>query len=339
MRKLIELSRPFALGIICGIFVLTSVVTGDEPSAASLAFTVDDPVVREARTLMDGGNFRAAEELLHRDLDQASGVAKQARLELLEIMARVRYEYSLKPAQLLKKLQVAIPTTTEADRDRWVAESRARTRLIDGELVYFRREPQNIFLFSREAQQRRAAAGKQTTSAAWPLVNHLAKVVAAGEQSSTAEVVPVQHRITHTLTIRPGHPAIKPGAIVRVWLPFAQEYRQQRDVKLISASPEPKLVAPPAMDGSPVTGGAQRTVYFEQVIENTQQPLVFTEQLEFVSYAYYPKLDEKQVMPLPSDWNGADLGERLPHIVFDQEIVAKTREIVGQETIRCGKPA
>ncbi len=163
-------------------------------------------------------------------------------------------------------------------------------------------------------------------------MQHLAEVVAAGEVADSPEVVPVRHRITHTLTIRPTHPAIKPGALVRVWLPFAQEYRQQRDIKLVKADPEPKTIAPGAVDGSRVTGGAQRTVYFEQTIEDVARPLVFSEVIEFTSFAYYPKLDEQKAVGLPMDWNGAYLNERPPHLVFDPAIVAKTREIVGQET-------
>ena len=40
----------------------------------------------------------------------------------------------------------------------------------------------------------------------------------------------------------------------------------------------------------------------------------------------------QRVETLPASWDGAYLGERLPHIVFDPAIVAKTHEIIGQET-------
>ncbi len=96
--------------------------------------------------------------------------------------------------------------------------------------------------------------------------------------------------------------------------------------------PEPKTIAPNAVDGDPVTGGAQRTVYFEHTIEDPTKPLEFTEVIEFTSFAYYPKLSEQQALPLPNNWKEACLGERPPHIVFDPEIVAKTNEIIGQET-------
>ena len=334
MANKLKSCRIVLLCLVCmlSVIALWSPARADEPTAASLAYTTQDAVVREARGLVDQGKFREAEELLRRDLATQATEIKQARAEMLEIIARVRFEYSLKPESLLKKLQLVIPAATPEELQRWSEQSRARTRTIDGQLYYFRREPQNIFIFSAEAQQRRAAAGKHAAKADWPLVEHLAQVVAAGEQSDRPEVVPVRHHITHTLKIKPGHPAIKTGAKVRVWLPFAQEYRQQRDVKLLSATPEPKAITPNAVDGATVTGGAQRTIYFEQTIEDVQRPLVFTEVIEFISYAYYPKLDEQRAEALPSTWNGAYLGQRLPHIVFDPAIEAKTREIIGSET-------
>lgn len=326
-------SRVSATVLALAMTILTSaILRADEPTGASIAYTIKDQVISQSREFIEQGKFSEAEALLRRDLPSVSGDAQVARTELLEIIARVRYEYSLKPDGLLKKLQLTIPTATAEDVQAWSNESRARTRLIDGQLFYFRREPQNIFLFSNAARQRRAAVGKHMTSTPSPLLQHLVQVVETGERSSTPEVVPVRHRITHTLKIRAGHPAIRPGAVVRVWLPFAQEYRQQRDVKLISASPEPKIVAPNAVDGRNVSGGAQRTIYFEQLVSSAEQPLVFSEVIEFNSFAYYPKLDEQRVVSLPSDWNGAYLGERLPHIVFDPEIVAKTQEIISQES-------
>ena len=288
---MIAVSKWFGSFLTVLLITPWCVTSADEPTGASLAFTSQDPTIVQARELFNQGAFAKAETLLHRDLESQSDTPKRAREELLEIMRRVRYEYSLKPDDLLKKLQAVMPTTRQQMQS-WSKESRARTRTIDGELFYFRREPQNIFLFSPAAQQCRADAGKQPAKDGWSLAKHLLQVIEAGENSTTPEVMPAPHRITHTLKIRPGHPAIKPGAVVRVWLPFAQEYRQQRNVKLVRTTPEPKTVAPNAVDGAKVTGGAQRTVYFQQTIEDIKQPLVFTEVIEFTSYAYYPKLDE-----------------------------------------------
>lgn len=303
-----------------------------EPSGASLAFTSRDPVVLQALDLVNNGKFSEAETLLAANTNGAAVEALQARAEAAEIIRRVRVEYSLDAAGLLQKVKKTIPDATASEVERWATESRARYRMIDGRKLYFRREPQNIFLFSKAAAKRRAQAGNAPAGQTWKLTNHLQAVVAAAEQSGKVEVEPVHYLVTHTLTLRSNAPGVQAGSLVRAWLPFAQEYRQQRDVKLISASPEPKLIAPSAVDGNPVGGGAQRTVYFEQRVTDPTQPIEFKLVFEYTASAYYPKLDEAKVQPLPADWNGAYLGERLPHIAFTPEIRKEVARIIGKET-------
>ena len=306
-----------------------------EPSAASLAFTSTDSKVIAGRRMLDAGEFKRAEALLvARDANEpsVSMEAVRAREELVDIIGRIRFEYSLDAEGLLAKIKKSIPDATAEDVERWAQESGARFRMIDGSKFFFRREPQNIFIFNEDAKKRRAAAGREPNSEKWPLTQHLAAIVAEAERTGQAEVLPVKHRVTHTITIRKNHPAIKPGAKVRVWMPLAQEYRQQRDVKLISTSPEATLVAPSAIEGNPVAGAAQRTVYFEKTIADVNAPLVFKEVFEYTSFAYYPQLDEAKVEPLPADWNGASLNEREPHIVFAPAIREQVAAIVGDET-------
>lgn len=302
-----------------------------EPTAAATAFTSADPVVRQARQLMDTGQFKSAEDLLAAPERNADAAARQARVEMTEILRRVRREYSLDAAGLLAKIRKSVPDATAEEMERWAQQSQVRFRIIDGQKFYFRREPQNIFLFCDEAKKRRAQAGN-APGPKWPLVKHLAAVVAEAERTGAAEVLPIKHRFTHTLTIHAPHPALKPGAQVRVWLPYPQKYRQQRDVKLISASPEPRLIAPNAVEGHPVGGGAQRTIYFEQTVRDPAQPLAFTVVVEYTSYAYHPHLDPQQVAPLPADWQGAYLGERPPHLVFPPALREQVATLVGRET-------
>jgi len=304
----------------------------DEPPAASLAFTSLDSKVLRAREMLTAGDFKQAEDFLAAKEPSTSMEALRAREELVDIIARIRFEYSLDAEGLLAKVRKSIPDATAAEVARWAEASGARFRMIDGQKLYFRREPQNIFLFSQDAQMRRKQAGRATSAPRWPLTKHLAEIIAEADRSEAVEVLPVKHRVTHTITIRNNHPAIKPGATVRVWMPLAQEYRQQRNVKLISTSPEATLIAPSAIEGNPVSGAAQRTVYFEQKIADVNAPLVFKEVFEYTSFAYYPKLDESKVEPLPANWNGASLNERAPHIVFDPAILEQVVAIVGDET-------
>ncbi|HZQ47251.1 MAG TPA: transglutaminase domain-containing protein [Verrucomicrobiae bacterium] len=306
--------------------------TAFEPPAASLAFISDDPLVLQALDLVKSGKYKEAEALLAGGNGKTGPTVLRARSETLELIRRIRFEYSLDAAGLLEKVKKSVPDATAGEVDRWAADSLARYRMIDGQKFFFRREPQNIFIFSEEAKKRREQAGNAPPEPKWKLVDHLKAIADEAERTGRVEVQPVHHKLTHTLTIRANTPGVKTGSLVRVWLPYPQEYRQQRNVKLISASPEPKLIAPNAVDGNPVTGGAQRSVYFEQRVADPAKPLEFKLVVDYVSLAYYPKLDEAKVQPLPTEWNGAFLGERLPHIVFTPGIRGQVAAIIGQET-------
>lgn len=303
-----------------------------EPPAASAAFTSKDTVVRKALALMDSGKFQKAEALLRSTDRPGDTEALRARGEALEIIRRTRIEYSLDAPGLLAKVRRSVPDATAREVERWAKDSAARYRVIDGKKLYFRREPQNIFLFCAEAKARRAKAGKAPAEPNWKLTDHLRAVVEEAERTGQIEVHPVRHRITVTLTLRPNTPGVKAGSQARVWLPFPQEYRQQRDVKLISASPEPKLIAPNAIDGNPVGGAPQRTIYMEQQVADPGQAMEFKEVFEYTCFAYYPRLEEAKVQPLPADWNGACLGERPPHIVFTPALRRQAARIIGGET-------
>lgn len=306
--------------------------SASEPTAASLAFTSPDPVVLQALNFMKSGKFREAETLLSANTDHVASEALRARSETLEIIRRTRFEYSLDAEELLAKVRKSVPDATAKEVEQWARDSQARYRLIDGQKFFFRREPQNIFLFSKAAQKRRAKAGNAPTDPKWKLTDHLKAIVDEAEQTGRVEVQPVHHKVAYTLTIKSNTPGVKAGSLARVWLPYPQEYRQQHDVKIINASPGPKMIAPNAVDGNPVSQAAQRTVYFEQEISDPARPMEFKLTFEYTSFAYYPRLEATKVEPLPPDWNGASLGERPPHLVFTPEIRKQVAGIIGKET-------
>ena len=303
-----------------------------EPPGASAAFTSQDPVVLKALALVNSGKFRQAGILLNASDRDGSAEAFRARFEVLEIIRRTRYEYSLDAAGLLAKVKKSVPDATAAEVERWANDSRARYRMIDDQKLYFRREPSNIFLFSEEAKARRAKAGNAPPEPKWKLTDHLKAVVAEAEKTGQVEVLPVRHRITYTVTLKPNTPGIKAGSLMQAWLPYPQEYRQQRDVKLISVSPRITALAPKAVEGNPLGGSAQRTIYFEQDVTDPATPMEFKEVFEYKSFAYYPRLDAAKVESLPVDWKGACLGERPPHIVFTPAFRSQAASIVGGET-------
>jgi transglutaminase-like putative cysteine protease len=286
------------------------------PTGASAAWTSEDPILVQARDLLARGRLAEAEELL------GDGKATQ-RAEMRQIIDRFRREYSLDESGFLAKLRRSVPDVTPADLRRWREAGQLQHRVIDGRVMYFRREPSNLFRFCPEAISRRAPQEPKPSS--WKLVDHLAKVIAEAETSGKTEVVPIKHRITYTLTIPqlPSDIAMnESGSMLRVWLPFAQEYRQQKDVKLVSTSPAAKLVAE---NGSP-----HRTIFFEVPLK-TRDAREFQAVFEYASCAYYPMLSASLAKPLPADWGDQYLGERPPHIVFTPELRQTVKQIIDDE--------
>ncbi|MBU6309458.1 MAG: transglutaminase-like domain-containing protein [Planctomycetes bacterium] len=299
--------------------------------AASRAFTSDDPVVVAARALLESGDLADVERMVDAAASEGDDIDSGARAELLELARRVRHDYAVDEQGLLAAVRTVVPDATTDEVSAWVAEARLASRVIDGRRLLHRRASQNLFLFSARARGRRDAL-KPPQTAPWSLVDHAKAAAAEAARTGSDRVLPVQHRVTHTITIPATHPAIKPGVRVQAWLPFPQETHLQREVRLVEAGPgEPHVAAAGRLD--PVSEGClQRSLYLEAVVADPPRPLVFREVFEFVSYAFCPTLDESRAAPLPADWGDAFLGERPPHIVFTPEIRRQVAEIVGEET-------
>lgn len=307
-------------------------------TGASLAWTSQDPVVAEARALINKGALKEAESLLDSNAQAPGADAARAREETREIIRRIRREFAQDIDGLVAKLTNAIPDVTAADVDRWRAQGDVICRELDGRIMYFIREPGGILRFSSEAKERRDKHAAQTGAVAAAargtdnkLHGHLQQVIEAARKTGKTEVLPIRHRIEYSLTVKPDRPGAKAGSLVRCWLPFPQEYRQQKDVKLIRTSPAEHTVAPNAVDSGCIGGAPQRTVYMERKIDDPSKPVVFEEAFEYVSYAYYPQLSDEQAKPQRGSVDPIYLAERPPHIVFTPEIKAAVDRLVGDE--------
>jgi transglutaminase-like putative cysteine protease len=316
-----------------------------EPTAASIAWTSDDPVVVQARGLIKQGQLTEAEKLLKRDDPSASEDAKIARQETIEIIHRLRIDYSLSATDLLKRLRQRGDAAVSAEQlEQWRKDGGVQWRMIDGQVAYFRREPANMNRFCAPYKEQVAGRHRAGVDAAadrdaaakpgeWRLVDHLQRVADEAERTGQPYVLPVKMHVKFTVTIPAEAKGMKPGSLVRAWLPYPQEYgKRQYDVKLISASPSSPQIAPPAKGEHPMSGAPQRTAYFEARVSDPVKPVVFTEVFEYTCQSYYPQLDEAKALPLPADYRDGNLGERLPHIAFTPELKAKVAEIIGGET-------
>jgi transglutaminase-like putative cysteine protease len=336
MKKMFRTPKSRVRYLLLGLSMTATIASvpparadGTPPSGAAKAFTSTDPVVVQARGLYADGHFADAERLIQA---APAGGDADGRTDMLEVIRRRRMEYSLDEVGLLAKVRRALPDATAADVQRWIAAGDVQTRTIDGKVCIFSREPQNLFLFGQEAKRLKADRQPPAAVGGWTLEEHLGRVVAEAERTGKTEVTPVKHRVTFTLTVPAGTKGIKAGSVLKVWLPMVQEYRQQRDVKLLGTTPSYTLLAPTAVDGHPIAGTPQRTVYFEKTVEDPAKDQVFRTEFEYTSYAYYPVLSDEKARPVPADFPSEYLAERPPHIVFTPEVKALAAQIVGTET-------
>ncbi len=302
--------------VVAGFVATVRAAPPSEPDRAD--------ILARAQAATDDGRFAEAERLLQGLVADPNAPVTDEFATALEVLRRIRLDYALTPEQLLAKVRSSIPDITADDLERWRAQGALQYRRIDGEVRYFAREPGNLFRFGEEALKRRVPPFKPAGE--FDLPRHVAQLLEEAPDDPNGFVHPLRHQVRYELRIKPGHPRLRPGAKVRAWLPFPQEYRQQRDVRLVRTEPAGGVAAP--------SGIAQRTVYFEQTITDPNQPPRFAAEFEFTTSAYVPQLDPNAVQPYEqrSAVYMDNISERPPHIWFRPELRAVVKEIVGPET-------
>lgn len=306
------------------MLLCVSIAVGDGRDALPRSVSTD------IETAIEDGRFELARQLIAQ-YERTGDASTQDFLAVQsEIMRRIRYDYALDRDAVLAKLKKSIPNLTVGDIERWREQETLQHRIIDGDVRYFRREPSNLFRFCPEARERAGIGSRmndaESDQSRFSLADHVVGLIKEAADGDNPIIHPLRHRVRYALTVPPDHPRVRKGASVRCWLPFPQEYRQQNQVRLISNSTEFKTLAP--------NGSAHRTAYFEQTIESDGQALEYWIEVEFVTAAYCPNLNDKSAKPIESA--DASLDEfdqpREPHIPINDEIRSLAKSIVGDET-------
>lgn len=316
-------------------------------ATARPSFAETKAQLQAAKELIAKGEFREAKKLLKPAVDPAEPVTSQAAITL-EILDRTRADFPHDEAEITKQLRESIPDVKETEVEAWRDAGVLQSKEIDGEHRYFRNAAANLFRLSKEARERREKTPEEEKR--FDLNGLIGELNTIAKTADTPAIYPVKHHVTYSLTLKEGNPRLKPGAKVRAWLPFPQAYRiQQTDVKLLKPelneqeyqdrldrrTPEPitvdsikqgVLLSPPS--------APQRTIYFEQMVDDKGTPPKFVAEYEFTTYAYVPTLDLELVKPYDeeSDEYIEFTSQRAPHIVFTSEVKKVVKEIVGDET-------
>ncbi|MFM9025946.1 MAG: hypothetical protein ACKON7_11515, partial [Planctomycetaceae bacterium] len=102
--------------------------------------------------------------------------------------------------QVAGAVRGVIPDATDDEIATWIGEARLASRTIDGRRMLHARSLQNLLLFSPQARGRRDAV-KPPAPATWSLAAHVKAVRAEAARTGSDHVLPVRHRVTHTLTV------------------------------------------------------------------------------------------------------------------------------------------
>jgi hypothetical protein len=302
-------------------FLLLTCVAGTTVLGGRLTAKDSDSNDATLKALIDAGKYSEAEDILRKQVADPAAPITDGPAVQLEVLRRTRQDFRLTNADVLAEIRKGIPDATQQDVDRWRESGDLQSRTIDGEPRYFTRAVSNLFRFNKEAQRRQQ---NKKDEKKFDVNGLLEKLVKLAETSDDPQIYPVKHQVTYSIELHKG-PRIKPGAKVRAWLPFPQEYRQQRDIKLISSVPAEGHIASQS--------APQRTIYFEQTVDDADKPPRFEIEIEFTTSAYVPKLDPAKVKPYDttSDVYREYTAERRPHIAFTPEVKRLAAEIVGDE--------
>src|SRR2546423_3884020 len=207
--------RTFLLYVaLLGISLMSKSSPAQEvkDTGASLAWTSNDPVIKKVIALLSDGKFNEAQAMLASDDGNADPQVTRARQEMADLIVRFRHEYSQTEPELLDKLKKQIADVTPADLKKWRDVGELQYRMIDGQVMYFRREPSNLFRFCEEAKQRAGKKKDSSAPAKWKLVDHLKQVVSEAESSGKTEVCPLHHRVEYAVTIPANSPNVRAGS-------------------------------------------------------------------------------------------------------------------------------
>jgi len=226
------------------------------------------------------GEFRKAEKLIRTYLSRELPRVLRQRLEYqLEIINRLRYEYSLSQERARRELSESIVNLKDSEFKKWLGEGTLDCLKIDGKLKFFSRFVDNLIFAEPELATRRAK--KKDSGASGDVLSAIIRM-SSGKLR--------KYRIRAGIIVRI-HKTVPEGKY-RVWLPVPRENYQIENVKIIKAKPSSYYIG----------DSEQSTVYFES--KEREFSVEFEYEISELDDGISGAVKEKY------------LKEKPPHIVF-----------------------
>jgi hypothetical protein len=276
--------------------------------------TDPNQIILDIQRNIDSGNLSAAIHLADSIKNSFAVNEKifQKADSLAQIAERIRIDFSVSEDQVIRQIEKKMGSFLKEDWTIWEKKGWLEWRLINGEKNYFKRAASNLLLIKKfhEQKEERLREIAEDPNLVFRL-KHTEDVYNASDNQSNP-VVPVNMRITYTITV---HPDVVPeGEKIRCWLPWPKEYhRRQQKVELLSTSAKEYKIAPDSSIHS--------SIYMEE-LSKKGAPTVFQISFRYQSNAQYFAMSGIKILPYDKrSYNYLKYtSEQLPHICFSDDI-------------------
>jgi transglutaminase-like putative cysteine protease len=280
------------------------------------------PLVR-AQEAREKGDFKGAayilKSALNAKIDQGfQGDPKQLAYQL-DMLERIRQDYSLTEKELFEKIDASVKDFSRAEFEKWLKEGRFDSLVIDGEKRFTGTSLSNLYFRHSELNARRKTP-KDDAAYHKLTLDNLRKIKAAAKKENKPYVLPQRYKASITVTAEKN--VAPDGQIIRAWLPIPRRNDFQGDFKLLATSSPVKYLVD---EDSPI-----RSVYLEQAAIK-DQPTKFFASFEYTIHTVRFPLDAKKIKPANNPALKPFVSE-APHVVFTPEIKALAKKIAGNET-------
>lgn len=272
------------------------------------------------------GNFRSATKII--DEIKSSGLYKNqsSEIEIIEAkIERIQIDFAKSEAQIREELKPWFPDLTNEQLRQWEDQKKLEMKVINGERRYFKNAVSNLFRLDSSAKiTKEKTEGKTVDQLNDFRLQHSSDFLRSSFSDVIMSEKPKKYRIDFTITLKPG--VIPAGEIVKCWMPFPREsLPRQKKVNLIQVNSEKYFLAD--------NQNLQRSLYLEKITES-DQPTVFSYSAEFETSAQYYNIDVNNIKPynINSENFKKFTAERLPHLVFSNEIKQLTEEITSKSS-------
>jgi len=240
---------------------------------------------------------------------------------LEQIAERISIDFSVTEKQVIGQIEKMNGTVSPEEKSAWEKDGWLEFRMIDGEKKYFNRAASNLMLikkFHKQKDKNFRETGNDPEMAF--RLKHAEQVLKSTDNQSNP-VVPVNMKITYTITVHPD--AVPEGEKIRCWLPWPKEgFSRQKGVKLLSASNPEYTIAPDTAIHS--------TIYMEE-LSKKGAPTIFQISFDYVSNAQHFNMSRIIILPYDKVSNNYQkyTSEQLPHICFTDNVKQLADSIAG----------